>query len=728
MSSGREPLKIKHAHLEPNVCVRDDKGTPRNPGDDMKIGPLTTVDYDESTQQITTEPETYVVMQDPEMVATGYGMVMQLRRNDVVEAGGSSSGFDGVERLDLLKNVNVVIHDVGNSGIMPGQAPARKPAPRNGQAKIASASGPDGKTAQTALPVEPTPLHLSCDSKMQIYLPKPKQPVLVGPPAPPAPTLAKFHRNVVVLRGEEDDGPDQLTCDTLELTLVPGEKPTRDGTPTPKPDQKPVPSADDLAQNGPDAQGTAQSETASDGNQGLFGDLALQRVHATGHAVWLILPSQGVKLRCNQMIHVRQLPLKPDMTYFRGDRTRPVEIVKLDVVEEEGPDQGKVTSVTNIWTVDATLFDSGIGMDAADVYAHGPGRLETRPDRDQPVERIAIWQDKLIVKNKLGPKNEVLHKVIDLTGDRPCFIDNLQKTSIDSASWIQVWLKPKQALPLATDSGSTALAVNTVSGQNDAASITVASIDRATRSSSDGESSVNEESSSKAGMAGGNLQMEQLHALVDVHLFAPAKTMNARDRFDAEFVETEATQVASSVPPKSDDAPSLTPGAPTAADTAAPEQVKEQDQEQVAAQDQTNKPSDEPPMTGSCDRMWARVALKPKSEPDKISSKHTERTKTASTKPGAGETNAEIRKVWMWGNVALHQDPKKDKDKAQALRTRKETTLPVKLSTWITAALTRRSPTSTSATRPKRHTCRARCRPRASRIMISRSRPRALFR
>ena len=55
MSSRREPLKIKHAHLEPNVWVRDDKGTPRDPNDDMKIGPLTTVDYEESTQQITTE-------------------------------------------------------------------------------------------------------------------------------------------------------------------------------------------------------------------------------------------------------------------------------------------------------------------------------------------------------------------------------------------------------------------------------------------------------------------------------------------------------------------------------------------------------------------------------------------------------------------------------------------------------------------------------------------------
>ena len=153
------------------------------------------------------------------------------------------------------------------------------------------------------------------------------------------------------------------------------------------------------------------------------------------------------------MIHSRQLPLKPDMTYFRGDRTRPVEIVKADVEfnddDDDGIEEETVTSVTNIWTADATLLDSGAGMDTADVYAHGPGRLETRPDHDQPVERIAIWQDTLIVKNKLGPNNELLHKVIDLTGNRPCFIDNLQKTSIDSASWIQVWLKPKPTSPKA---------------------------------------------------------------------------------------------------------------------------------------------------------------------------------------------------------------------------------------------------------------------------------------
>ncbi len=68
-------------------------------------------------------------------------------------------------------------------------------------------------------------------------------------------------------------------------------------------------------------------------------------------------------------------------------------------------------------------------------------------------------------------------------------------------------------------------------------------------------------------------------------------------------------------------------------------------------------------MTGSCNRLWARVTLKPKSESDKSSSKQTGNAKTGAAKPGSGETNAEIRMVWMFGNVALHQDPKRDKEK-----------------------------------------------------------------
>ncbi len=75
-----EPLKIKHARLEGNVRVRDDKNTPNDPSDDMNVGPITTAEYDEPTQQIRTE--SYVVIQDPEMVATGDGMLIKLRKDD----------------------------------------------------------------------------------------------------------------------------------------------------------------------------------------------------------------------------------------------------------------------------------------------------------------------------------------------------------------------------------------------------------------------------------------------------------------------------------------------------------------------------------------------------------------------------------------------------------------------------------------------------------------------
>ena len=68
---------------------------------------------------------------------------------------------------------------------------------------------------------------MTCDSKMQVFPAKSQQPVLVGPPAPPAPTFVQFDRNVVVLRGPVDDRPDQLTCDTLKLTMVPPERSPR---------------------------------------------------------------------------------------------------------------------------------------------------------------------------------------------------------------------------------------------------------------------------------------------------------------------------------------------------------------------------------------------------------------------------------------------------------------------------------------------------------------------
>ncbi len=71
MNPGGKALKIKHAWIQENVLIRDNHGTPRDPSDDMNIGPLTAVEYDEPTLQIRSESD--VVIQDRDMRVTGRG-------------------------------------------------------------------------------------------------------------------------------------------------------------------------------------------------------------------------------------------------------------------------------------------------------------------------------------------------------------------------------------------------------------------------------------------------------------------------------------------------------------------------------------------------------------------------------------------------------------------------------------------------------------------------------
>ena len=39
------------------------------------------------------------------------------------------------------------------------------------------------------------------------------------------------------------------------------------------------------------------------GEKNLFGGLALRRAKASGHVVWLQMPSQNAKIRCIELIH-----------------------------------------------------------------------------------------------------------------------------------------------------------------------------------------------------------------------------------------------------------------------------------------------------------------------------------------------------------------------------------------------------------------------------------------
>ncbi len=665
-----EPLKIKHAWIERNVLIRDDRGTPNDPSDDLKVGPLTAVEYDEPTRKI--ESLSDAVIQDRDIRISGTEMEIKLRSMDPVP-GQSAGGFQGAEYAILKRNVHVEMRDVGKSGILPGSSQPPPSASSESQARIQPVGGPDRKPGEPAPSDQPTPLDLRSDGIMRVDMPAAIAQVAVGPPEPPAPTLVRFERNVVVLRGRLDDRPDQLNCDTLRLTMVPAEKSLQPQAANAErgPSQNATVSTRDTAQsltgNTADPQAKASTfapATSSDKDKGsgregqpkpgsakddgLFGNLTLQRAHATGHVVWLYLPQQGMKLKMNELIHARQVPFETSQTYCRGDVTRPFELDKVDMIQDpDDPNYGQVTSVTHMWTIDATLFDDGRGLDTGNVLARGPGWLETRPDRDQPVEHKAIWQKELIIRNRVGPDGKVEEKIVDLTGNRPCFIDKVKEASLDSAQIIRVHLKPKPApekkpATVQDDLTTSATGAETKSGAGD-----------------------HRESRPKAESAG--FQINRLLALNDVHLHAPGKNFTASERLDAEFVDAEPSSKAPGTPAQAEDAANsqaTKPQKPQGDDPdAAQSQDAGQNQGAPAGDNQPARAAPEPPMTGSADRMWLRVAMEPEAISKKGSRKRTDGTDpatgpaTALGAPGALGSNSEVRKLWMFGSVSLHQDP-----------------------------------------------------------------------
>ncbi len=617
-----EALKVKHVLLEPNVVIHDNKGTPNDRSDDLTINKLTTLEYDEPTQRITSE--SHVVIQDADMTTSGDGLLVQLYKANAAAAG-DSSGFDGVKYLELFRNVHVVMNDIGKSGVMSGpSAPKRQATKVTAEAKLELAKGAD-KKVQTPLEEQPTPLDLTCDSKMQVSPAKTRVPVLIGPPAPPIPTIVTFDRNVVVRRGRVDEQPGQLTCDNLKLMLVPSEEPP----PPPNAGTSQPASAKDSAAAPPDKPTTAEKS-------GLFGGLTLKRAHATGHAVWVYLPADGVKLRCNELIYLRQAPEKPDLTYFRGDLTRPLELEKTDLVQDvKSPDYGKVKSITHIRTIDATTLDKGFGFDSADIVANGPGRLDTQPGRGQPIDRTAIWQDKLEVQNEVDANGKIKQKIILLTGNRPVFMDKMRGSSIDSAQSIKVWLLPKTEL--ASDDAGTAK---------------------------------DDQSSEGSSLGGGGFDIRRLLAFRDVHLLAPAKTMIGRQYVDAMFIQAPpvaaSSDITSPAPTNSDDVASTKVKDPAPAENQKDSAPAEN---QVAAKVEAPKEPSEPLMNGSADRIWVEIEMTPKPAATQLGISETAQAGTTSKSSGPdgalGDKQSEIRKAWLWGNVAIHQDPAEGKTKGQ---------------------------------------------------------------
>ncbi len=379
-----EPTRVVHAELIGNVRIRDDKGTPDNPLDDLLIGPMTKpVAFDEKTMQITTNSD--VIIQDQDMMITGTELMMQLRRKNAVlpmatlgeptppPAGGGSSGFEA-ETAFLYRNVDIVIKNVGPGGILPGQ------------------SKPDAQGR--------TPLHLQCAGTMRIDMPKPKPVVVIGPPNPfvePEPTYARFEKNVRVTRGITQY--DQLNCDMLNLTL--------------KPDKK-APKANSAAPLSVAAGGSTPAEPDEPVTGSPMTQLKLRTAFAQGHDVWVQSESQGLVARCVELKYDKKLAEGlPDKTYLNGGSKRRLHVEKVDYVVE-GPKAGSIKEVNTLDSIDAEILDYGPGMSR--IVARGPGKSESRPSRSESVARVAWFEDQMMLLTTRDAPTSLLATTTDPAG------------------------------------------------------------------------------------------------------------------------------------------------------------------------------------------------------------------------------------------------------------------------------------------------------------------------
>ena len=406
---GGEPARIIHALMRENVRIRDDKGTP-DIADDLTTDPMKSLEYDEAKEHIIGLPDERVVLRDRGLTASGDGLVMELLRKqfapiaegEAPRASGPAAGFDGVKAIIFRRNPEIDIQDVGRSGIVPG-----------GSGKPAQVVMTTDKAGQKVTKAAPRPGHIQATGEMRIDLPKPRlstRASFVGPPAPPEPTIATFHQNVRVRQGDPQT-PEQLDCDHLVATMMPGEKVL---TGKAKAEAEDAAKARRLAR----ADGTlAVAKEATKGQDdpaaeppdaGPLSGLVLHRAVAKGHAVWLQSTANGMRALGNELRYTRCAP-DPDQIFLLADRQ--TEIVKTDF-HTTGKDKGKPQSISTILTKDVTIYQYPAGTRPPSVIARGPGTLETRAAGREEVERFASWQDSLTMVSAEGSEQ----RRVTLTG------------------------------------------------------------------------------------------------------------------------------------------------------------------------------------------------------------------------------------------------------------------------------------------------------------------------
>ena len=168
-----EPIVVKHARLERNVMIRDDRGTINDRSDDLVIGPLTWVEFDDNKLQLNSDSDVLIVDRDTRI--TGTGMLIKLRpKSESGQPGAHSSGFEGAQSARLNQNVDVIFTDVSKTGILPDTGSDQGGEPRKVKAQVqvdTQRAQKNGETKDKASS-EPVPLHLRCDGSLQVDFPQ----------------------------------------------------------------------------------------------------------------------------------------------------------------------------------------------------------------------------------------------------------------------------------------------------------------------------------------------------------------------------------------------------------------------------------------------------------------------------------------------------------------------------------------------------------------------------
>lgn len=412
-----EQTRVVRARIEGDVRVRDDKATPLDPADDLTIA-LAELDYDEAAETISSESR--VEIRDRDAFGTGDGLVIELRPTPASRASGSTSGYSGARTVRLLRNNRITVADVGRTGLVPGGATQPPP-------------------ADPASPRVPRPGEITCEGELRIDLPEPRTTPRVGPPAPQGPTFAHFERNVRVRQGDPAR-PEQIDCDRLHLTLLPGQRRRA----------VEVARAEADAANEPDTPLGDVAAPPATPDSGPVSELVLDSARATGHAVWLQSPANRLVARGNELIYRRDPAGGTATSYFRGDRETEIR--------KENPAQGTLDVIR---TVDVTLYHGGPTADTNAVVARGPGWLETRELADQSVLRTARWRDQVILQPVQG---DPTRRQLTLLGDPE--IRDLERGTMTArgkivASLVSKPRAPGSAAPEVAESGS---ALNATTG------------------------------------------------------------------------------------------------------------------------------------------------------------------------------------------------------------------------------------------------------------------------